>query len=106
MIVEQHCEHDIRLTFRELSQVSALDQVVRFQEDFPQTRFSNWVILQIEFVETVEGVLVGMHIQCIDRKVIGGKLERFEHLGKRKIFLVTEDNNILCRPVRIEPTSE
>lgn len=91
----------MKLTFRELSQISSFNQVIRFQEDFPQARFPNWVILQVEFVEPMEGILVGVHIQRIDRKVVGGKLERFKHLRKSKMFLVTEDNDILSRLVRL-----
>jgi hypothetical protein len=46
--------------------------------------------------------LVRMHIQCIDRQVIGGKLEGFEHLREGEVFLVTEDNDILFRLIEVE----
>lgn len=40
--------------------------IIRLEEDFPQSRLSNRIILQIEFIEPVERILVRMHIQGID----------------------------------------
>ena len=38
----------------DLSQVTTLDVIIGFEEDFTQSRFSNRVVFQIEFVESVE----------------------------------------------------
>lgn len=41
-----------------------------FDEDLPQTGLTAGVVLQVEFVETVEDVLVGVHVQCIHVQVV------------------------------------
>jgi hypothetical protein len=37
-----------------LSEVTSVDEVVRLEEDRTETRFTDWVILQVELVETME----------------------------------------------------
>ncbi len=58
------------LTFGEFSKVPSLNEVIRLQEDLTQPRLANRIILQIELVETMERILVCVHVQGIDRKVI------------------------------------
>jgi len=53
--------------FSEFSKVSPTDKIIRLQEYGSQARFPNRIIFQIEFVETMETVDVGMHIQRINR---------------------------------------
>ena len=53
---------DVLRTFRQLCQVSTLDEVIRLQENFTKPRLSDRVVLQVELVETVEGILVSVHI--------------------------------------------
>lgn len=40
--------------------VPAFDEVVRFQEDGAQARFPNGVILEIELIETMERIGMGL----------------------------------------------
>lgn len=49
-------------TLSQFCQIPTADMVVRLQKDFPQTRLSDRVVFEVEFVEAVEGILVGMHI--------------------------------------------
>ena len=49
-------------TLRQLSQVPAVNVVVRLQEDLTQTRLANGVVLQVELVKAVESVLVSVHV--------------------------------------------
>jgi hypothetical protein len=43
-------------------------------------RLSDWIVFEIELVEAMEGVLVRVHIEGIDRKVVCCQFERFKHL--------------------------
>lgn len=36
-----------------------------------------------------------MHIQCIDRQVVSGQIQRLEDLAKSEIATVTESDNVL-----------
>lgn len=54
------------LTLCKLCKITALDIVVRLEENLTQPRFANWIIFQVEFIETMEGVGMGMHVQGID----------------------------------------
>lgn len=83
------------ITFREFSQVASLDVVVSFEENLSQTGFANWVILQVEFVEPMEGILMSMHVQCVDRQVVGCQLQRFEHLRECELVPISEDDDVL-----------
>ena len=46
--------------FGDLGEVSAVDVIVCFQEDRPKTRFPDRVILEVELVETMKRILVGL----------------------------------------------
>ena len=59
-----------RTTFREFCQIPSLNKVICLQEYLPESRFTNRVVLEIKLIETMERVLVSMHIQRIDGKVI------------------------------------
>ena len=54
------------LTSGQLGKVPSLNIIIRLQEDLPQSRFSNGIVLQIEFIETMEGIVMGVHIEGID----------------------------------------
>jgi hypothetical protein len=71
----------------DFSQITAPDEVVRFEEDGSQTRFSDRVVLQIELVEAMKRIRVSLlllemhlkcsviviayvHIECIDTQVV------------------------------------
>lgn len=62
-----------------LRQILARDEIVGFEENFPQAALPRRIVLEIEPVEAVEGV-VGVHIQRVDAQVIGGEAEGLEHL--------------------------
>ena len=62
-----------------LRQILARDEVVGFEEDFPQATLPCRIVLEVEPVEAVEGV-VGVHIQRVDAQVVGGEAEGLEHL--------------------------
>lgn len=47
-------------TFGDFSQVFPLHIVIGLHEDFTETRFTNRVVLEIEFVKAMEGVLVSL----------------------------------------------
>jgi hypothetical protein len=46
--------------FGNLSEVSAIDKVVRLQENCPQPGFSNRIILKVELVESMERICMGL----------------------------------------------
>lgn len=54
-------------TFRQFSQIATVNEVVSFEEYFTQPGFSNWIILEIEFVESMERILMSVHVKGIDR---------------------------------------
>lgn len=62
-----------------LRQILSRDEIVGFEENFPQTALSRRIVLEVEPVEAVEGV-VGVHVQRVDAQVIGGEAEGLEHL--------------------------
>ena len=70
-------------------------QIVRLQKDLSQPGFSDRIVLQVEFVEPMERVLVCMHVEGIDRKVVCGKTQRSEHFSEGEVFPISEDDNIL-----------
>ena len=65
-------------TLRQLGQISSLNIIICLEKNFPQTRFPDGVIFKIELVEPMERVLVGMHIKCVDGKIVCGEFERFK----------------------------
>ena len=82
-------------TLCQLSQVPAVNVVVRLQEDLTQTRLANGVVLQVELVETVERILVRMHIKRVDREIVGRQVQRLEHLLQSQFLAISEDDNVL-----------
>lgn len=82
-------------TLSQLGQVASLDIIVRFEEDLSKPGLSNGIILQIEFVKPMERILMRMHIQCVDRQIIGGEVEWLENLSQREFFFISENNNVL-----------
>jgi hypothetical protein len=55
-----------RFTLSQFGQITATNMVVCLQENLSQTGLSDRVVFEIELVEAVEGILVGMHIQGVD----------------------------------------
>ena len=55
------------------------DEVVGLEKNFSQAALARRVVLEVEAVETVEGV-VGVHVQRVDAQVVGGEAEGLEHL--------------------------
>lgn len=55
------------------------DEVVGLEKNFSQAALARRVVLEVEAVETVEGV-VGVHVQRVDAQVVGIKPQRLEHL--------------------------
>jgi hypothetical protein len=45
----------------------------------------------------MEGVLVCVHVQGIDRKLVCAETKRSEHFSEGQVFPVSEDDNILSR---------
>lgn len=60
--------------------VVAIAQIVSLQEYLPELRPAKWVVLQVEFVKTAEGVVVGVHSQCVYGEVIWSHSHLFEYL--------------------------
>lgn len=42
-----------------------------------------------------EGHITHMHIQCINTEIVGGEIQRLEHLRQRQMLAITEDDRIL-----------
>ena len=38
----------------EFCEISSTDEIIRFQEDLPHARFSDGIILEVEFIEALE----------------------------------------------------
>jgi hypothetical protein len=45
---------DIRFTVREFREISSFDQIIRLQKNLPQARFSDRIILEVEFIKALE----------------------------------------------------
>ena len=86
-----------RKTFGQLCEISPLDHIVRLQEDLSQPGLPDRIVLQVEFVEPVERVLVRVHVQGIDRKIVCTETQGSEYFGEGQVFPVSEDHNILLR---------
>ena len=69
--------------------------VIRLQENLPQPRLADGVVLQVELVETVERILVRMHIKGVDREVVGRQVQRLEHLLQSQFLAISEDDDVL-----------
>ena len=82
-------------TAGELCEVLPLDVVIRFEKDLTQARLSDWVVFEVELVEPMEGVLMRVHIQGVDRKIVRFQVQRLEDLRERKMLPITEDHNVL-----------
>jgi hypothetical protein len=50
----------------EFSKISPSNEIIRLQENSPQTRFSNRIIFEIKLVETMKTVDMSVHIQRIN----------------------------------------
>ena len=82
-------------TLRQLRQIPALHVVVRLEEDLAQPRLADRVVLEIEFVEAMERVLMCVHIERVDGEVVRGQIERLENLRESEVLAVAEDDNVL-----------
>ena len=49
-------------TSRQLSEISPLNVVVGLQENLPQSGLSDRIVLQVEFVESMERIIMGVHV--------------------------------------------
>jgi len=83
------------LTFCYLCEIGSAYHIICLQEDFSKTRFSYRRVLQIETIETMKGILMRVHIQSIDRKIVRSEVEGFKHLPKRQMFAISEYDKIL-----------
>ena len=63
------------LTLGKLGKVETIDAIVDLQKYFSQTGLSDRVILEVELVESVERVLVSMHVERVDGKIICTQFE-------------------------------
>jgi len=54
-----------------------------------------YAYLEIELVEAVERILMSVHVESIDRKVVSCQIEGFEHLAQREMLSITEDDHFL-----------
>lgn len=82
-------------TLGNLGQVSSINIVIRLEENLSQARLSDGIVLQIELIEPMERVLVGVHVESIDREVVGGELQRFEDLLQSEFVPITVDYKVL-----------
>lgn len=92
-------------------QVSAVNEIVRLQENRPQTRLSNWVVFQVELVESMERICVRlwmsasayrkhfqythMHIERVNTKVVGSQIDTLEDLLQCEVFPIPEHHNLI-----------
>ena len=79
----------------QLSKIATLDQVVGLHEDLSQARLSDGIVLQIELVESMERVLMRVHVERVDGQVVGRQIKRLEDLLQRKLLAVTKDDDVL-----------
>lgn len=52
----------IDLASGKLRQIAAFDIVVRLEKDLAKTRFSDWIVLEVELVEAVERIRMRVHV--------------------------------------------
>jgi len=83
-----------RLTLSQLSEIFPLEQVVRLEEDFSETGRPSWVVPIIEPIETVK-LLMRVHVQRVDGKIVCSQVERLEHLLEGQVLAVTVNDNLL-----------
>ena len=57
-----------------------MDQVVLLDEDLAQPALAAGVVLEVELVEAVERVFVGVHVERVDVEVVARHRERVEDL--------------------------
>lgn len=62
---------------------------------------SQLTVLCVEAVETVKGISVRMHIERIDGQIIGGEVERLEHLTQAEILVVPENDALVWTPLHL-----
>jgi hypothetical protein len=82
-------------TLGEFCEISAADEIICFQKDGSQPGFSDRIVFQVEFVESMEGIVMSMHIQRIDRQIVGGQMQRFKYLTKGQMFSISKNNDFL-----------
>ena len=85
-------------TLGDLGEITTFDVIVALEEDLPQSRLSERVVLEIEFVEAMERVLMGLselmsrrqdsrerwtnvHVERIDGEIVSREIERFKDLS-------------------------
>ena len=72
-----------------------MNVVVCFEEDCTQTRLSDRVVFEVEFVETMERVGVSVHIKCVDREVVCSQVNTFKNLSQSQMLAVTVKDNLV-----------
>lgn len=94
-----------------LGQVSAIDKVVGLEENGSQSGFSNWVVLEIELVKSMERIRVSlevsaaqinfrhltthMHIKRIDTQIISRQVDRLKDFLQSKMFAISEHDDLI-----------
>jgi len=65
--MSDRCEESItKRTSSDLSKVSTIDLIINFQENLSQPGLADRIILQVEFIEPMEGILMGVHVEGVD----------------------------------------
>lgn len=73
---------------RQLRQKPPPDEVVLLYEYLPQPGLAARVVLEVELVEAVEGVLVGVDVQQVDVEVVARQVEGLEDLREGEVLAV------------------
>ena len=71
------------VTLSKFGKVASINAIIDLQKDLPKPRFSDRVVLEVEFIKPVERVLMGVHIERVDGQIVGAQLQRLENLLKR-----------------------
>jgi len=82
-------------TLGQFSQVFALNVIVGLEKDFPQSALAYRIVLEVEFVESMKRVLVGMHVERIDGEVVGRQIQTLKHLSEGQMLVVTIQTDVL-----------
>lgn len=72
-----------------------MNHVVCLQKDLAKTRFSHRVVLEIEAIESVEDLWVGVNIESINAQIMRRKLQTLKNFPQSQVLAITEDHNSL-----------
>ena len=75
------------------------NEVVRLEKDVAQRTLSQRIVLRVELVETMERIVMRMHIKRVDRQIVRSQVERLEDLGERQGCAITKNNHVIWRPL-------